>query len=63
MTLQTQSATPAAREVEHFWFASYPPGIPHSIDPDAYPSLAALLLDACNRSRRACRRSNASARA
>ena len=29
------------------WFASYPPGMPHSIDPDAYPSLPAMLCDAC----------------
>ena len=36
MTLQTQSATPAAREVEHVWYASYPPGIPKTIDPDTY---------------------------
>jgi long-chain acyl-CoA synthetase len=31
------------------WLASYPPGTPKSIDPDAYPSLHALLLDACRR--------------
>ena len=49
MTLQTQSATPAAREVEHFWYASYPPGIPKTIDPDTYSSLPAMLLDACTR--------------
>src|ERR1700720_4973297 len=47
MTLQTQSATPAAREVEHVWYASYPPGIPKTIDPDTYSSLPAMLLDAC----------------
>lgn len=29
------------------WLTSYPPGVPKSIDPDAYPSLHALLLDAC----------------
>jgi long-chain acyl-CoA synthetase len=29
------------------WRASYPPGIPSSIDPDAFPSLHALLLAAC----------------
>jgi long-chain acyl-CoA synthetase len=49
MTLQTQSATPAAREVEHVWYASYPPGIPKTIDPDTYSSLPAMLLDACTR--------------
>jgi long-chain acyl-CoA synthetase len=31
------------------WLTSYPPGVPTSIDPDAYPSLHALLLDACRR--------------
>jgi len=25
------------------WLAQYPPGVPHEIDPDAYPSLTALL--------------------
>jgi len=50
MTLQTENApTPARATAEPFWFASYPPGIPHSIDPDTYPSLSALLLDACAR--------------
>ncbi len=29
------------------WFASYPPGMPHSIDADMYPSLPAMLCDAC----------------
>jgi long-chain acyl-CoA synthetase len=29
------------------WLTSYPHGVPKSIDPDAYPSLHALLLDAC----------------
>src|ERR1700756_3418686 len=29
------------------WRASYPPGVPASIDPDAYPSLHALLLASC----------------
>jgi long-chain acyl-CoA synthetase len=48
MTLQEGRPAPAtASTPEPIWFASYPPGIPHSIDPDAYPSLAALLLDAC----------------
>src|SRR5271163_5015129 len=50
MTQQTQSPAPAtAASVEPIWFASYPPGIPRNIDPDAYPSLSALLLDACTR--------------
>jgi long-chain acyl-CoA synthetase len=34
---------------EAVWYASYPPGIPRTIDPDAYPSLTAMLLDACAR--------------
>ncbi len=29
------------------WLASYPPGVPARIDADAYPSLHAMLLDAC----------------
>ncbi len=50
MTQQTQSPAPAAAaSIEPIWFASYPPGIPKTIDPDAYPSLSALLLDACTR--------------
>ncbi len=48
MTLPSEGAhAPAATASEPIWFASYPPGVPHRIDPDAYPSLAALLLDAC----------------
>jgi long-chain acyl-CoA synthetase len=51
MTLETTSApVPAATgAAEPVWFASYPPGIPKTIDPDAYSSLSALLLDACAR--------------
>ena len=53
MTLQTENASPpatgAAAAAEPIWFASYPPGIPRSIDPDTYPSLSAMLLDACTR--------------
>ena len=45
MTLQTESA--AVERAAPIWFASYPPGIVHSIDPDTYPSLSAMLLDAC----------------
>jgi hypothetical protein len=37
------------RGAEPIWFASYPPGIPRTIDPDSYPSLTAMLLDACVR--------------
>jgi long-chain acyl-CoA synthetase len=51
MTLQTESAAaPAtAAAAEPIWFASYPPGIPKSIDPDSYRSLSAMLIDACAR--------------
>jgi long-chain acyl-CoA synthetase len=51
MTLEPQSAPlpAAAGATEPIWFASYPPGIPKSIDPDSYPSLPAMLLDACAR--------------
>ena len=63
MTLETEiAARPAPGAGEPIWFASYPPGIPHSIDPDAYPSLPALLIDACKH-HAAHRRSSASARA
>ena len=40
-------AAGAAGTAEPIWFASYPPGMPHSIDPDAYPSLPAMLCDVC----------------
>ena len=39
------STPPVAREPA--WFASYPAGVPRTIDADAYPSLHAMLLDAC----------------
>ncbi|HWX72564.1 MAG TPA: long-chain fatty acid--CoA ligase, partial [Xanthobacteraceae bacterium] len=51
MTLQTQGP-PAQRTtgaVDPIWFASYPPGVPKNIDPDAYPSLPTMLLDTCMR--------------
>ncbi len=51
MTLELQS-TPAPADVgaaDPIWFASYPASVPRSIDPDSYPSLAAMLLDACRR--------------
>ena len=51
MTLRTQSGTAAAAAAaaKLIWFNSYPPGIPQTIDPDSYPSLSAMLLDACRR--------------
>jgi len=42
-----EPAVPAV--IETPWRASYPSGIPATIDPDAYPSLHALLLAACRR--------------
>jgi len=51
MTLKTQSP-PAQRTTgaaDPIWFASYPPGVPKNIDPDAYPSLPTMLLDTCMR--------------
>jgi long-chain acyl-CoA synthetase len=44
---QGEPAPANAEAAEPIWFASYPPGVPKSIDPDAYPSLSAMLLDAC----------------
>ena len=49
MTLETESAPAPATAGEPVWFASYPPGIPRSINPDIYPSLPAMLIDACHR--------------
>jgi long-chain acyl-CoA synthetase len=53
MSVQT-GATPtanrtAAGSAEPVWYASYPAGIPRTIDPDAFPSLTAMLVDACAR--------------
>jgi long-chain acyl-CoA synthetase len=53
MSVQT-GASPAANQsaganAEPVWYASYPPGIPRTIDPDAFPSLTAMLVDACAR--------------
>jgi long-chain acyl-CoA synthetase len=48
MTFEPQSApAPAAGAADPIWFASYPPGVPRTIDPDSYPSLPALILDTC----------------
>jgi long-chain acyl-CoA synthetase len=44
---QGETAPTAAPAAEPIWFASYPAGVPKTIDPDAYPSLAAMLIDAC----------------
>ncbi len=47
MTLLTQGEPVAAGTIEPVWFDSYPAGVPKTIDPDAFPSLHAMLLDAC----------------
>jgi len=49
MTLVTQGepAPTKAEAAEPIWFASYPPGVPKSINPDIHRSLTAMLLDAC----------------
>ncbi len=53
MPVQTEASSGAIRTAtatgEAVWYASYPPGIPRTIDPDVYPSLTAMLLDACGR--------------
>ncbi len=51
MTLTQSEAASATGETAAVpvpnWFASYPAGVPKSIDPDAYPSLSAMLIAAC----------------
>jgi long-chain acyl-CoA synthetase len=49
MKLVTQDEPPPVKveTAEPIWFASYPPGVPKSIDPDAHSSLSAMLLEAC----------------
>jgi long-chain acyl-CoA synthetase len=51
MTLVSESAapTPATGAVAPVWLASYPPDVPATIDPDSYPSLHAMLFEACER--------------
>ena len=45
--LQGEAASAVVKEAEPIWFASYPAGVPRTIDPDAFASLAAMLIDAC----------------
>src|SRR5690242_21724628 len=49
--LQGEAASAAAQETakaaEPIWFASYPAGVPRTIDPDAFASLTAMLIEAC----------------
>src|SRR5277367_2482138 len=49
MTIASQDETAQAKAegAEPIWLASYPPGVPKAIDPDAYPSLSAMLIEAC----------------
>jgi long-chain acyl-CoA synthetase len=49
MTLVTQSEATASRVggPDPVWLASYPAGVPATIDPDIYPSLPAMLIEAC----------------
>jgi long-chain acyl-CoA synthetase len=49
MTLGMQSEVAPTNSTgqQPIWLASYPSGVPATIDPDAYPSLAAMLVEAC----------------
>jgi long-chain acyl-CoA synthetase len=51
MTLQAKIAPAPAnappQAIEPAWLAAYPAGVPDTIEPDAYPSLHAMLLEAC----------------
>ena len=49
MAFVTQVERAKAGAAEPNWFSSYPPGVPKSIDPDIYPSLTAMLLEACRK--------------
>jgi long-chain acyl-CoA synthetase len=40
------SAVPG--EADPAWFASYPAGVPKTIDPDRFPSLHAMLIESCD---------------
>jgi long-chain acyl-CoA synthetase len=48
MKLQAEiPLAPATAATDPIWLSSYPAGVPASIDADSYPSLHALLLEAC----------------
>ncbi len=49
MLLSENAAPPAAGGMNPIWLASYPPGVPKTIDPDTYPSLHGMLLAVCRR--------------
>ena len=42
-----EAPTAETKPAEPIWFASYPAGVPKTVDPDAFPSLAAMLIEAC----------------
>src|SRR4029077_4083155 len=42
-----KEATQQAKGAEPIWFASYPAGVPRTIDPDGFPSLSTMLIEAC----------------
>ena len=45
--MQSEIAPTNGKGQEPIWLASYPAGVPATIDADAYPSLAAMLIEAC----------------
>ncbi|MFZ0722839.1 MAG: AMP-binding protein [Xanthobacteraceae bacterium] len=45
--MQSEIAPMNGKGQEPIWLASYPAGVPAAIDADAYPSLAAMLIEAC----------------
>ena len=49
MTLITPSKPPpkSTATADAIWLKSYPEGVPATIDPDIYPSLPAMLIEAC----------------
>ena len=51
MTLISEGELPSAAitAVDPIWLASYPSGVPATIDPDRLPSLHAMLIEACDR--------------
>ena len=50
MTLISNVAQPSANPdpADAAWFASYPPGVPKTIDPGRFPSLHAMLIESCD---------------
>ena len=42
-----EAAIEVTKAAEPIWFASYPAGVPKTIDPDGFPSLSAMLIEAC----------------